>query len=39
MADPDGAGRLLELAVRLEGDYAVAEWPTLTLWQMVAITP
>jgi len=37
VADPDGAGRLLEVEVRRDGEHAVAELPRLGLWQLVLI--
>ncbi|GAA2077665.1 hypothetical protein GCM10009840_10530 [Pseudolysinimonas kribbensis] len=37
VADPDGAPRLVELPVRLEGEWAEAELPPLAVWQLVTI--
>ncbi|NYE18197.1 glycoside hydrolase family 66 protein [Microbacterium immunditiarum] len=40
VADPDGAGRLIDVPVRAEGeDHAVAELPPLRVWQLVAVDP
>lgn len=39
VADPDGYSRLIDLPVRLHGDYAAVDLPTLSLWQVVVITP
>jgi dextranase len=36
-ADPDGEGRLVDVAVRLEGDFAIAELPDLVIWQLLVI--
>ncbi|NEM92483.1 glycoside hydrolase family 66 protein [Galbitalea soli] len=38
-ADPDAAGRLIELPVELDGDWATATLPDFTLWLMVVIDP
>lgn len=37
VADPDGAGYLLELEVVPDGEHVVARLPALTVWQMVVI--
>ena len=37
VADPDGAGRLVEVPSRLDGDYLVAELPALAVWQVVVV--
>lgn len=37
VADPDGAGRLIDLDVTLDGDFAVATLPALAVWQLVLI--
>lgn len=37
VADPDGSGRLTDVAVRAEGDFAEAELPALAVWQVVLV--
>jgi len=37
VADPDGAGRLIEVSVARDGDFAVAELPALMTWQLVLV--
>ena len=37
LADPDGSPRLVEIPVRIDGDHAVAELPTLHIWQLILI--
>lgn len=37
VADPDGSARLVDIPVRLEGDIAIAELPTLNVWQVVHV--
>jgi len=37
VADPDGAGRLIEVPCRTDRDGAVAELPPLHVWQLVAV--
>ncbi|CAN7350282.1 hypothetical protein LJR016_001926 [Devosia sp. LjRoot16] len=37
VADPDGLGRLVEVPVQVEGDFAAAELPRLTVWQLLVI--
>ncbi len=39
VADPDGAGRLIDVGVRVEGEFAFADLPSLALWQLVLIDP
>jgi dextranase len=39
VADPDRGGSLVEVAVRVDGDHAVAELPAPHLWQLVLIDP
>ncbi|MDO8359453.1 MAG: glycoside hydrolase family 66 protein [Devosia sp.] len=36
-ADPDGLGRLVDVPVSIDGDYAVAVLPEFTVWQVVTI--
>ncbi len=38
-ADPDGAGRLIELPLTAEGDWAVGEVPAVSVWQLLLIEP
>lgn len=37
VADPDGSGRLEDLAVELDGDHAVARLPRLQAWHLILI--
>jgi dextranase len=37
VADPDNTPRLIDVAVRREGDYAIAELPAPILWQLILI--
>jgi hypothetical protein len=37
VADPDGAGRLVDVELTREGDFGVAELPNLRLWQLVLV--
>lgn len=37
VADPDSSGRLVDVPYRLEGDFAMADLPPMTAWQMVVI--
>ncbi|CAN5409322.1 hypothetical protein BH10ACT7_BH10ACT7_08190 [soil metagenome] len=37
VADPDGAARLIDLDVTVDGDFAVATLPALAVWQLVLI--
>jgi dextranase len=37
VADPDAAGRLLEVPVTVDGDFASASLPALAAWQVVVI--
>ncbi len=37
VADPDGLGRLVELPVHLDRDFATAELPALAVWQVVVV--
>lgn len=37
IADPDGAGRLIEVACEPDGDRAVARLPPLHVWQLVMV--
>jgi dextranase len=37
VADPDGAGRLIEVPVTQDGDYATAILPALNVWQLVMV--
>ena len=39
VADPDGAGHLVDVEVTTDGDYAVAVLPPLAVWQLVLIDP
>ncbi|MBI4924199.1 MAG: glycoside hydrolase family 66 protein [Devosia nanyangense] len=36
-ADPDGLGRLVDVLVSLDGDYAVAVLPEFAVWQLVTV--
>ena len=36
-ADPDGLGRLVDVPVLLDGDYAVAVLPEFAVWQLVTV--
>jgi dextranase len=36
-ADPDGLGRLVEVPVSIDGDYAVAVLPEFAVWQLVTV--
>lgn len=37
VADPDRTPRLIDVSVRREGDYAIAELPAPILWQLILI--
>jgi dextranase len=37
VADPDTSPRLIDVAVSREGDYAIAELPAPTIWQLILI--
>lgn len=37
VADPDGSGRLEDLEVSLDGDYATAPLPPMSAWQLILI--
>jgi len=37
IADPDGLGRLVDVPVRIDGDYAVAQLPAFAVWQLVTV--
>lgn len=37
VADPDGAGRLIEVDVRLNGTHAVATLPSVSIWQVIHV--
>ena len=37
VADPDTSPRLIDVTVRREGDYAIAELPAPTIWQLILI--
>ena len=39
VADPDGSGRLTDVAVVVDGDYATAQLPPLGVWQLVLVDP
>jgi dextranase len=39
VADPDRGASLVEVAVRADGDHAVADLPAPHLWQLVLIDP
>lgn len=39
VADPDGTGVLADVAVRVEGEHAVAALPPLRAWQLVLVEP
>lgn len=38
VADPDGSARLVEVPVRIDGNYAVAALPSLHVWQVVHVS-
>lgn len=38
VADPDGTSRLIQVPVRIDGDYAIAELPPLYIWQVLHVT-
>lgn len=38
VADPDGTARLTDVPVRLDGDYAIAELPSLNIWQVIHVS-
>ena len=37
VADPDAGGRLTDVAVRADGDFAEAVLPALAVWQVVLV--
>ncbi len=37
VADPDGPGHLVDVAVHAEGEHAVAQLPALGVWQLVVV--
>lgn len=37
VADPDGAGRLVDVEVQVDGDFAEAALPPLAVWQVVLV--
>lgn len=37
VADPDAQGRLVDLAVATDGDFATAQLPPLEVWQLVVV--
>jgi dextranase len=37
VADPDGLGRLVELPVAVDGDFATADLPAPAVWQVVVV--
>ncbi|MBK8083752.1 MAG: hypothetical protein IPK28_07920 [Devosia sp.] len=37
VADPDGAGRLMEVEVERDGDFGYAELPPLAVWQLLLV--
>lgn len=37
VADPDALGRLVDVHVEIDGDFATAELPPLTVWQLVVV--
>ena len=39
VADPDRAGRLVDVPVRSEGAFAAAELPAPHVWQVVLVEP
>lgn len=39
VADPDAGGRLVDVAVAVDGDYATAQLPPLGVWQLVLVEP
>lgn len=39
VADPDGVGRLVDVEVTVDGEYAFALLPPLSVWQLVLIDP
>ncbi|MBU1588502.1 MAG: hypothetical protein KKH51_11230 [Actinobacteria bacterium] len=39
VGDPDAGGRLVDIAVTLDGDYATAQLPPVGVWQLVLVEP
>lgn len=37
VADPDGLGRLVDVQVEIDGDFATADLPPLAVWQLVVV--